>query len=144
MPRLANPDVGGPQAMDLARTMLAKCRSKCKHRQPGAKVTHKTPKRVIENLNRGGENDLRLSVQDDAKSTSPAHYVALSYCWGELARYQATIRENVQARQQEFSSRDLPATIRDATAVIYNVGFRHLWVDSMCIVQYSQANKRAR
>ncbi|KEZ41640.1 hypothetical protein SAPIO_CDS6954 [Scedosporium apiospermum] len=67
-----------------------------------------------------------------------SRYLALSHCWG-AARDHQTLRNNLAARQEqgfELNGADrLPATIADAVHLTRLLGFRYLWVDSLCIVQ---------
>ncbi|KAH8890668.1 HET-domain-containing protein, partial [Thozetella sp. PMI_491] len=73
----------------------------------------------------------------------PTKYVALSYCWGQpssdeelaIVTNGSTTKDNVVQRHAGFSRADLPATIRDAVTFAERIGVKHLWVDSVCIVQ---------
>lgn len=69
--------------------------------------------------------------------------MALSYVWGkdsEHTRYQTT-RSNLSSYEHGIKRRVLPLTIRDAIYVTHKLGFRWLWVDSLCIVQDSDEDK---
>lgn len=72
----------------------------------------------------------------------PAQYVALSYVWGHghSAPYTST-RLNVMIHIQKFGLKSawskLPQTIQDAMLLVWWLGKRYLWVDSLCIVQDS-------
>lgn len=67
-------------------------------------------------------------------------YLALSYVWGEDQMHKTT-RSNLSTYEQGISPSLLPATIRDAIRVTYLLGFRWLWVDSLCILQDSYEDK---
>lgn len=63
-------------------------------------------------------------------------YIALSYVWGRNNEPQT--RQRVVKEFSEVGAFDrvtLPCTIKDAIAVTTALGFRYLWVDSLCIVQ---------
>ncbi|KAK0510988.1 hypothetical protein JMJ35_006540 [Cladonia borealis] len=60
-------------------------------------------------------------------------YVALSYVWGGVAQKSF--------RQGSTLSR-LPQTIEDAMACVRSLGKRYLWVDSVCIDQLDEKEKR--
>lgn len=63
-------------------------------------------------------------------------YIALSYVWGRNNEPQ--IRQRVVKEFSEVGVLDrvaLPRTIAEAIAVAAALGFRYLWVDSLCIVQ---------
>ncbi|GKT89208.1 HET-domain-containing protein [Colletotrichum tofieldiae] len=85
-------------------------------------------------------------------------YAALSYCWGfepaeqtgadgELSAEEAktvqaakTLRTNLENRYQPFNIKTLPATVRDAVTITWNLNgdgldLLYLWVDTLCIIQ---------
>ncbi|KAL8671139.1 MAG: hypothetical protein Q9168_004354 [Polycauliona sp. 1 TL-2023] len=69
-----------------------------------------------------------------------SEYIALSYTWGQTQnlRNELAICQELQepgALAQKSFCQKLPSTIRDAIAVVHHLGFRYLWVDSLCIVQ---------
>ncbi|EJT81070.1 hypothetical protein GGTG_01057 [Gaeumannomyces tritici R3-111a-1] len=72
----------------------------------------------------------------------PAPYVALSYVWGQghSAPYTST-RSNVMVHIQKLGLKSawpkLPQTIQDAILLVWRLGKRYLWIDSLCIVQDS-------
>lgn len=66
-------------------------------------------------------------------------YVALSYCWGtllgaelEVVEQAKTFKTNWEDRLQPFSTRSLPATVRDSIRFIQAMGIRYAWVDALC------------
>lgn len=62
-------------------------------------------------------------------------YVALSYCWGPSKQPMALTADMLKLDIVVFSLKSLPQTIQDAVTVTRRLGFKYLWVDSMCIVQ---------
>ncbi|KAF3032447.1 hypothetical protein E8E12_000072 [Didymella heteroderae] len=62
------------------------------------------------------------------------NYVALSHCWGG-SQPMRTTASNLASHQQSISFQDLPATFQDAIIVTVELGYYHLWIDSLCIVQ---------
>lgn len=69
-----------------------------------------------------------------------AEYLALSYVWGEDQIHKTT-RSNLSTYERGIEPSLLPATIRDAIRVTHMLGFRWLWVDSLCILQDSDKDK---
>ncbi|EIW52302.1 HET-domain-containing protein, partial [Trametes versicolor FP-101664 SS1] len=67
-------------------------------------------------------------------------YLALSYVWGEDQIHKTT-RSNLSTYKRGIEPSLLPATIRDAIRVTHMLGFRWLWVDSLCILQDSDEDK---
>lgn len=63
-------------------------------------------------------------------------WVALSHCWGHVARFVTEI-SNLHERTQGIVLSDLPKTFLDAIKVTRKLGYRYLWIDSLCILQDS-------
>ena len=68
-----------------------------------------------------------------------AGYVALSYQWGQIK----TLRNTIEMRDRLFKpsslsswdlARYIPQTITDAFAIVKLLGYRYLWVDTLCVV----------
>ncbi|XTI86414.1 heterokaryon incompatibility protein-domain-containing protein [Cenococcum geophilum] len=87
------------------------------------------PSRVIDVGDRPGE-ELSLCVTKHGS----APYIALSHCWGgpELPK---TTRENYASRQKVILLKELPRSFQDAVHVTRGLGFRYLWIDSLCVIQ---------
>lgn len=70
------------------------------------------------------------------ESSIRCRFLALSYVWGGRQKFQSTKR-NQRLLEQRYSLRDadLPLTIRDAIALVREIGERFLWIDSLCITQ---------
>ncbi|KAF2417724.1 HET-domain-containing protein, partial [Tothia fuscella] len=63
-------------------------------------------------------------------------YLTLSYCWGK--KPVLTLKsENYSQFKDKIPVHLLPKTIQDAITITDALGFRHLWVDSCCIIQDS-------
>ncbi|PON25218.1 hypothetical protein TGAM01_v205904 [Trichoderma gamsii] len=67
-------------------------------------------------------------------------YVALSYVWGENQPYR-TQTSNIEMYKEGIDLDQIPQTIRDAIQATQLLGFRYLWVDSLCIIQDSKEDK---
>ncbi|RMJ08395.1 hypothetical protein CDV36_011976 [Fusarium kuroshium] len=81
-----------------------------------------------------------IDVQDGCLVEKQYHvkYITLSYVWGAVANFRLT-RANRRVLLTPGSldkvSGRIPATIRDAIAVVQCLGCRYLWVDALCLVQ---------
>lgn len=69
-------------------------------------------------------------------------YVALSYCWGKKTTQTMLLMSN----REEFKSKGvvvstLPKTIQDSIVATRKLGIKYLWIDSLCIIQDSAADK---
>jgi len=80
--------------------------------------------------------------------TMRGEFAALSYCWGsasELERnppYKA-VTSNLGELQSGIPISILPRTIREAVVVCSSLKIQYLWVDSLCILQDSEADWQA-
>ena len=77
---------------------------------------------------------------------SPVDYVVLSYSWGDPAAMPTTEWARIKGaatktlngipileRLQPFSRWTLPETMQDAITITESLGFRYIWIDSVCI-----------
>lgn len=65
---------------------------------------------------------------------NPKEYFALSYQWGDAVSVTTTTR-NFEEHCEEIQIDKLCWTFQDAIAVTRILGFEHLWIDALCIVQ---------
>lgn len=68
-------------------------------------------------------------------------YLALSYVWGEEQPHKTTAA-NASTYERGIELSILPKTIQDAIYVTHMLGFRFLWVDTLCIVQDDDVDRR--
>ncbi|KAI6765928.1 hypothetical protein HG530_006998 [Fusarium avenaceum] len=87
--------------------------------------------RLVEILDE--ESSIKLKLVNVSTNHTP--YVALSYRWGALEAVWQTTTENLDSRREQFSIDELPKTLSDTVRVTKDLGFRWLWIDSLCIVQ---------
>jgi hypothetical protein len=93
------------------------------------------PTRLIAISNVGGSDHLSLLECSD-----PEPYATLSYCWGNKKQV-TTITANLQQHKSNLYFKDLPETVKDAIKVASKLGFRRLWIDSLCIIQDDDDDK---
>jgi hypothetical protein len=62
-------------------------------------------------------------------------FAALSYCWGPTSAVWKTNTQNYARRQSWFPVAQLAQTIQDACSITHELGLRHVWIDSICILQ---------
>lgn len=66
----------------------------------------------------------------------PPPYFTLSHCWGPPEKRPATTtKANLAQRMQRIPFLELPRTFQDAIEITRKLGYRYLWIDSLCIVQ---------
>ncbi|KAF2498733.1 HET-domain-containing protein, partial [Lophium mytilinum] len=75
----------------------------------------------------------RLVLSTDIEAVE-ASYVALSHCWGP-SKPLVTTSSNISQFQVDIPASSLPQTFEDAIEVTRLLGKRHLWIDSLCIIQ---------
>jgi hypothetical protein len=83
-------------------------------------------------------------VQEKCLATidSTSDYIALSYVWGPQNEPQTRVENfNQFCKPGALALVNLPRTISDSVAVTEALGYRYLWVDSLCIVQDLQEEK---
>jgi hypothetical protein len=61
-------------------------------------------------------------------------YVCLSHCWGSSTIFSTTLG-NYKDNQKSIPWSLLPKTFRDAIDYTRRLGYRYLWIDSLCIIQ---------
>lgn len=85
---------------------------------------------------------ISLSEEKIIECVLPPEYAALSYVWGKTPVFR-TLERNVMDLMQvgSLTRQDLPKSIRDAMALARAIGFEYIWVDSICIIQDSDADK---
>jgi len=62
-------------------------------------------------------------------------YLSLSHCWGTLRPECITTCDSLQRNLTEIPWDSLPLTFQEAAIFTARLGFRFLWIDSMCIIQ---------
>ncbi|KAK8131366.1 hypothetical protein PG984_007804 [Apiospora sp. TS-2023a] len=73
----------------------------------------------------------------DSSKAEVAPYVTLSHCWGDPTHVTRLLSSN-EALFRQGQIRGLPQTFLDAIYVTMELGYRYLWVDSLCIIQDSK------
>ena len=68
---------------------------------------------------------------------SKPEYLALSHCWGDHKFRNLTLG-TLSSFQNKVDLDKLPLTFQHALGLTYRLGLRHIWIDSLCIVQDDQ------
>ncbi|KAK4450354.1 heterokaryon incompatibility protein-domain-containing protein [Podospora aff. communis PSN243] len=99
------------------------------------------PARVIEvssNANANAHLKWRMTTRN---GTVPGPYLTLSHCWGSPDHVQIRLtHETFSSFLQDRPVSELPKTFQDAMSITYSLGFRYLWIDSLCIIQGDTAD----
>lgn len=124
---------GSPACFDLAKQWISDCLSNHGTRCPSNRDSP-LPLRLID-----------VGPPDDSEpprliTTSPGQrgeYMALSYCWGQKPFFTLT-PANKSELEQRIPFDELSETIRDTIIITRRLGVRHVWIDSLCIIQGSE------
>ncbi|MCJ1392331.1 hypothetical protein MMC18_005198 [Xylographa bjoerkii] len=100
------------------------------------------PTRTIDVGSPDGTSEPFLSVNDERNTLSfqdaevSRSWVALSHCWGGHFPIMTTT-ENIHKMEKAIPMSILPPLFQDAVLITRRLGFRQLWIDSLCIIQDS-------
>src|SRR5436190_8427329 len=119
----------------LARDWIRACMTQ--HDEPLCSRTMETflPTRVVDVGPADGTKNPTLMIS----AGTIGSYIALSHCWGgkiPLTTTEATLA----TLTKNINMEDLPANFRDAITITRELGFRYLWIDSLCIIQDSRSD----
>lgn len=64
-------------------------------------------------------------------------YATLSCCWGKGYQQPITTTYNLEQRETALYLTTLPPVFQDAITIVRKLGYRYLWIDSLCILQDS-------
>jgi hypothetical protein len=114
------------QAVDWTLALLEQCKAKHEACQQTARPL--LPKRVIL-LHTNG------SAQITARLFEPINqrgsYVALSHCWGKHQKC-ITTKSTISARKAGIPWKKVPKTFQEVIHFAVRLGFRFIWIDSLC------------
>ncbi|KAL5321062.1 hypothetical protein ACEPPN_011872 [Leptodophora sp. 'Broadleaf-Isolate-01'] len=114
---------------DLIRSWMDECLVGHGHFCPSS-VISSLPTRVIDVGNAETPPKVVITNGDSGR------WLALSHCWGTNVRFVLE-SSNLLARQQSLSLEDMPSTFSDAIQATRRLGYKYLWVDSLCVIQDS-------
>jgi hypothetical protein len=100
------------------------------------------PSRLVEFDHTSSSPTFRVVPRDEI--AGKIQYLTLSHCWGSnlsedrLKLTQLTYERLVKKRPTS----ELPKTFREAGEVAARLGFRYIWIDSLCIFQDTESDWR--
>jgi hypothetical protein len=115
---------------ELMKKWLYVCQNshtKCEQNKP---LDRQLPTRLIE----VGDTDMDLRLCETLGLPQESQYLTLSHCWGGKV-FTTLTRENVEQFLSHIPTKSLSKTFRDAIEVTRRLGFKYLWIDSLCIIQ---------
>ena len=111
---------------------LDECMSK--HPLCSASHTRETPTRLVNIGSGGGYCEPFLEEPTDESHDHQYDYLALSHSWGANPTLRTTL-DTLEKLKKGISLEKLPRTFQDAIHITRRLGFRYLWIDSLCIIQ---------
>ena len=99
------------------------------------------PKRLVRILLNGRATDMLKWQVVFPKEADSVEYVTLSHCWGSHQPSKLTI-STLPIYSIESPASDLPKTYQEAFEITLSLGFQHIWIDSLCIIQHDVADWR--
>jgi serine/threonine protein kinase len=124
-----------------AKLWLAECshdHEACRQQLNSAKAL---PTRLVD-IRPDNVADGSVRIVDSAQLDSECgsiDYVSLGYSWGQEEPVLATNR--LKAMQSELSRDLLPRALNEAISAAERMGYRYIWVDSLCVLQDSEEDK---
>ncbi|KAK2596446.1 hypothetical protein N8I77_013336 [Diaporthe amygdali] len=91
-----------------------------------------SPSRLVEIVISDGKATGWRIVEQAADDPRP--YCTLSHCWGKSLHF-CLGRDNYSNLLAEQDMMKLPKTYREACEIATSLGFSHIWIDSLCIIQ---------
>jgi hypothetical protein len=96
------------------------------------------PRRLLD-VDKSGARIRLVDTSSLDKTSSAIEYVTLSHCWGK-ASILRLVKENMDGLRQSIDFDDLPLTFQHAVITSRRLGFRYIWIDSLCIIQDSKSD----
>ncbi|KAK0715200.1 heterokaryon incompatibility protein-domain-containing protein [Lasiosphaeris hirsuta] len=124
------------ETLKSIRSWIESCANKHPGCRPPSSRPRLSPRRLLDITN--GSVVLR-------EHPNPQRYACLSHCWGSGA-YVSIVKTTV-ATLDEFMTRGIPwdsltKTFQDTITLCRALDMSHIWIDSMCIIQDSDADWR--
>ncbi|KAH7082957.1 heterokaryon incompatibility protein-domain-containing protein [Paraphoma chrysanthemicola] len=125
--------------MDGIRNQVQSWLNKCSSDHPHCSIDReaKLPTRVL-----SLSEDLQgLKIRLIKSKASRGEYCALSHCWGPADKIPLrTTSNNLQQHLFDIPYKELPQTFQESVTLIHSLGFKYLWIDSLCILQDDQSD----
>lgn len=102
-------------------------------------VNGKLPTRLVEINGVDGQLIPRLIITPASASLADIQYCTLSHVWAATVRRPGEtvqlLSDNIEQLQQCIPYGELPQTFQEAMKITRRLGYRYIWIDSLCIIQ---------
>ncbi|KAN0094277.1 Heterokaryon incompatibility protein (HET) domain containing protein [Hyaloscypha variabilis] len=120
---------GSIDALNSAKAWLEDCLYSHASCHPSSEPL---PSRLIDT---GPGARISLRLVEKAQMSPGICYLTLSHCWGQNQMPIRLLRHNLDSFKQHIPFTELSPVFQDAIKVVKHLGYRYLWVDSLCIIQ---------
>ncbi|PMD41000.1 HET-domain-containing protein, partial [Hyaloscypha variabilis F] len=130
-----------PEDSRIVHEWLVECmenHEKCK-KAPISNSQRVLPSRLINVGPSDGSQDPRLEEGQNWQGK----YLTLSHRWGDPSTITQTVKETLLRFKEQIPFKSLTRVFQDAIKITRLLHIKYIWVDSLCIVQDSPADKEA-
>jgi hypothetical protein len=130
-----------PEDSRIVHEWLVECmenHEKCK-KAPISNSQRVLPSRLINVGPSDGSQDPRLEEGQNWQG----EYLTLSHRWGDPSTITQTVKETLLRFKEQIPFKSLTRVFQDAIKITRLLHIKYIWVDSLCIVQDSPADKEA-
>ena len=124
---------GSVASLALVKAWISDCKQH--HTRCQISPSRNFPTRVLK-LDSSSPPSLRLY---ELKGEFREPYVCLSHCWG-IKQPLKTVKSNLDRHFRGIPWSDLPRTFADACEYTLRLGYKYIWIDSLCIIQDDEAD----
>jgi hypothetical protein len=121
------------ECLDLIKSWIKTCNLNHCCNSPASSSSNEYPTRLIDV---GTESAPALRICEGKTIPSSSRYLTLSHCWGKDKFYVLELG-NLEELKQSIPKDKLTKTHREAIHLTRRLGFRYIWIDSLCIIQNS-------
>lgn len=125
------PTSASESCFGLVSAWLQRCLST--HQICSHNIQNALPTRVIDVGQPNTNQEPHLLVSEGRHGD----WVTLSHCWGTTSQPLRTTTDNLEEHRRGLPVSELPLTFRDAITITRQLGYRYIWIDSICILQNS-------
>jgi hypothetical protein len=122
-------------SFDLAASWLRGCQREHLGCQLNLLKTYQSPKRLLD------VGEITAATVQVVYPKEKHQYLTVSHCWGQLSHNLVLGEDTHEAMVSGCDDRTLPRLVRDCVMVTRKLGFRYLWIDTMCILQDNTIDK---
>lgn len=125
-----SPGTNSEEALAIMKDWITECTAEHSDHLCQSPENPTLPKRVVDV---GRNNDDVKLVETNGEKRA---YICLSHCWGPT-QIITTKTATLEERKKGIAWSELSKTFQEAITLTRNLGFRYIWIDSLCIIQDS-------